>query len=233
MKKLLKHWQKHKVIAGTTTKYFGNCQKDHNLNKLLELLKSTKERIRFPQQVHGNKVVPVTISDRKRIISGADGLITKEKKLILMVRTADCLPIFFLNNKEKIYGLIHAGWHGSLEEISRNFIHQYKKLCLNLTDLKVFIGPHICHNCYEVDKNLAQRFVKKFRTDKVIIRKEQRIFLDLGYVNKYQLICEGVREKNINSSAYCTYCSELFFSYRKMRKQTKQFPEMISFINIP
>ena len=40
----------------------------------------------------------------------ADALITREKKLTLIVKTADCMPVL-ISDEEKI-GVIHIGWKG-------------------------------------------------------------------------------------------------------------------------
>lgn len=116
----------------------------------------------------------------------------------------------FLEPVNKIVGLAHAGWRGTLSEISRVIIsqiitrHDGKK-----ENLQVFIGPSICGKCYKVDHNRYQLFQNKFKLP------PNKRTLDLKAINAKILLNTGIKIQNIEVSPYCTSCNnDQFFSYR-------------------
>jgi len=58
-------------------------------------------------QVHGDNIVLVSSRDKGKIILKTDGLITSEKKVYLLAKTADCMSVFFYNEGEYMIGLSH------------------------------------------------------------------------------------------------------------------------------
>ena len=61
------------------------------------------------QQIHDISIRSVTDEDRGNIIARTDGLITsleaaKFKDITLAIRTADCVPVLFFDQKNKIIG---------------------------------------------------------------------------------------------------------------------------------
>lgn len=147
---------------------------------------------------------------------GVDGLITNETDICLMTFHADCIPIYFYDLKNKVIGLAHGGWQGTLKEISKRMIEMFLvDYHVKLEDIQVFVGPGVCQSCYEVSDELINQFKEKNPCDEFYQGKDQR-HLDLKAVHKYQLILSGVPEKNINVSSLCTCCDkELFYSHRR------------------
>ena len=62
------------------------------------------------KQIHGTKVIFLkkNFKIKKKII--CDALLTNKKKLAIAVLTADCVPILIYEPKNKVIGVIHAGW---------------------------------------------------------------------------------------------------------------------------
>lgn len=170
------------------------------------------------EQVHGCKIRIVdqrhkgkgAFSLRNRL-AATDGLITREKNLPLAVFTADCLSVFLSDPKKKVIGLIHAGWRGTQKGIVFKAINlMQKRFKTNPKDLIVGFGPAIRKCCYEVGDNFAQLFPNG------IIKRKNKIYLDLIVNNKQQLIKTGVLKKNIFDSGICTSCQNRnFFSFRR------------------
>ncbi|MBI4058945.1 peptidoglycan editing factor PgeF [Candidatus Microgenomates bacterium] len=171
------------------------------------------------EQVHGNHVAIVGSVDRGDLILKTDALITADKNTPLFIRTADCVPIFLIDQKKKIVGLVHAGWKGTVQEITRITVnHMQDHFGSNPADLLVGMGPAIGSCCYEVDTPVIEQFKYKFKyADKLFSNeRDSHARLDLPLANKFQLIETGVKEKNIEISGVCTYDnSSEFFSERK------------------
>src|SRR3989338_1723234 len=60
------------------------------------------------QQVHGKNIIK---TDGRKFYAGCDGLLTQESQTLL-IKTADCLPVFFYFPEKKFMAGIHAGWRG-------------------------------------------------------------------------------------------------------------------------
>lgn len=175
----------------------------------------------FGNQVHKDHLEVVTIEDKGAIIIKTDGLMTKDKGIVLGIKTADCVPILFYEPEEKIIGAVHAGWKGSLLGISGKMIRQ---ICVNGGNSKKIIcvlGPHICQKCYTVPRERARLFEKKYLKNEC---------LDLTAINIDQFLREGVRRENIEVLPFCTFHqNDRFFSYRK---EGKDCGSMINFIGL-
>src|SRR4030095_13732207 len=60
-------------------------------------------------QVHGARVVSAA---EPGDIGQADGLVTAEPDLGLLVAVPDCLPVFLVDRFQGVIGALHAGWRG-------------------------------------------------------------------------------------------------------------------------
>ncbi|OGG03310.1 hypothetical protein A2W14_03785 [Candidatus Gottesmanbacteria bacterium RBG_16_37_8] len=172
------------------------------------------------QQVHNNKIAFI---GKKTYYSGVDGLIT-DKKAILTLRTADCLPIFIYCEDKGVIAALHAGWKGLMKGI---IIESFKKLSLfriKYNTVKVAIGPHIGVCCYEVGKDLIDKFSKKLAYGDFFYKeKEDKYYLDLSKVAISQLAEIGITKSKIDDVNICTSCSKSFFSYRRDHKNERNY----------
>lgn len=167
--------------------------------------------------VHGDKVKFVSKKDVGKLIEETDGLLTKDKKILLTITVADCLPIFIYDPEKEIVGLIHGGW----KSLSQNILAKTVK---NLSkDILVGIGPGISRCHFEVKQDVLKKF-KPYLKDAL---KDN--FLDLKKVAKLQLIDLGIKEENIEINPGCTFClKDKYFSYR--RQKPKKLQTMIAII---
>lgn len=191
-----------------------------NRKLLSQCLGGNKQRVFFPKQVHGNRIVILTAqSYRFNQEARADGVITQDRSYAISILTADCLPIILVDPATQSCGVIHAGWRSSLAGITRKAIAMLKyKIGVNPHSLLVGFGPSIRACCYEVGKEIAQLVKQKFpHDDKSVHQKEGSdcLFMDLAGFNKLCLINSDVPEENIFDCGFCTSChNDLFFSHR-------------------
>ena len=71
------------------------------------------------EQSHSDVSIEVDTSGTYK----ADGLITNKKKLALVVKTADCMPVIITD--EKKIGIVHIGWKGLENKIFHKTILNY------------------------------------------------------------------------------------------------------------
>ena len=194
-------------------------KKEFNLNNLTS-----------NKQIHSDIV---NIIDDSNIGSKKEGdaLITNIKDVPLLVFTADCVPIAIIDKKPKAIGAIHAGWRGTYSQIAKSTIElMNEKYNSNPNDLLCVIGPSIGPCCYEVSKELIEKFntILTNSNEKFYIIKENKYYLDLWKINEYILKSAGVKPNNIINLNICTSCnSEKFHSYRIHEKTDKRIGLMI------
>ena len=140
----------------------------------------------------------------------------------LLIFTADCVPIAIIDKKNKAIGLAHAGWRGTYDAIAKKTIEKMAdNYNTNPKDLVCIIGPSIGPCCYEVSKDLVEKFNMNFTnsTEKFYTIEEDKYKLDLWKVNEHILRECGVKDENIINLNLCTSCnSDKFHSYRKHNK---------------
>ena len=66
-------------------------------------------------QVHSD-IVHIVSTVPARKLRG-DGLITSLPGVFLTIKTADCLPVFMVDEKQRVVGAVHCGWRGTQQRI--------------------------------------------------------------------------------------------------------------------
>lgn len=191
-------------------------------NDLSKVFNIPEKNIYRVKQVHGKDVIIIKDNENINISrEERDGLITNKKGISLCTYHADCVPIYFYDKANKTIGLAHAGWKGTLNNITeimiQNMIIHFN---CNLQDISVAIGPSIGICCYEIGHDVETLFKEKYPSNPDIIKGYNgKIYLDLWKVNKINLLNLGINEKNIFTSELCTSCNiDSLYSYRKEKK---------------
>ncbi|HMT01374.1 MAG TPA: polyphenol oxidase family protein [Candidatus Absconditabacterales bacterium] len=105
------------------------------------------EKIAFSQQTHSDRVAVI---ESDGFIGEADALVTRQKNLALVIKTADCGQIFLFDPVAEIVGAVHAGWKGHSLRILEKTVSSMINLGAKAERLLCFIGPSIEARNYEV-----------------------------------------------------------------------------------
>jgi polyphenol oxidase len=162
------------------------------------------------KQVHGTKV---NVAARGR--QEGDALVTKEKGLVLAISIADCYPILFYDEKNKVAAAAHAGWRGTAGKIAANTLKAMLDLGAETSHIQIAIGQGICQENFEVGTEVIAQFEKNGFPQSCW--KNNRINLLL--CNRFVLEQNGVPGKNIWTMNRCTFEND-FFSYRRDKGKT-------------
>lgn len=160
--------------------------------------------------VHGTRVVEV--GDRRGAVPGVDGLITDQPGLPLLATFADCCPLLLYDPRHHAVALCHAGWRGTAGGIATRAVAALRgRYGADPHDLVCGIGPSICGDCYEVGAEVAARF------DGAGSRpgRGDRTLLDVGEVNRLQLVAAGVDPERIHRHPACTRETPEVASHRR------------------
>ena len=181
-------------------------------------------------QIHSSIVNKIDEKNIGQRIDG-DALITNVKEVPLLILTADCVPVVIIDPKNKAVGVAHAGWRGTYDKICKNTIDEMiKNYKSNPEDLICVIGPSIGPCCYEVSKDLVEKFNTNLanHAGEFDIIKDDKYFLDLWKINELTLKDCNVKDENIINLQICTNCNhDKFYSYRKHNKTPKRIGTMI------
>lgn len=205
-----------------------------NVLKNLEAVCSTVgidyRKLVLSDQTHGDNIRIVTEKDigkgiaKPGDIRNVDGLMTNIPGIPLITFYADCVPLFFLDTVKKVIALTHSGWKGTVLKIGAKTVKKMAEVYgTKPEDCLVGIGPSIEMDCFEVGMDAARCFMDSFGNWKefMVPYGDSKYKIDLWKANKLMLLEQGVPEKNITVSGYCTKCNEdLFFSYRRDKGNT-------------
>lgn len=107
------------------------------------------------RQVHSSTVV----NAQPDVMMEADGLVTKEPNLGLVIETADCYPLLFEDAEAGVVGAAHAGWRGTVSGVALNTLRAMLELGARTDRVRVAIGPGISATRYEVGQEVRERFL--------------------------------------------------------------------------
>ncbi len=205
------HFSPHALAAFSNREF--DASKD--LPSYLEKLEIGPERFATVNQVHGSGIV-LASEERKGELDEGDALVTNRRNLALVIRTADCVPLFLLDDKTRSIGLVHVGWKGARKGIVRQTVEELnRKFGVEASTLEAAIGPAIRACCYEVGEEFEAYFPGFVR------RREGRRVFDLAGWVKRELREVGLPEHSVSDSNLCTACSTgRFFSARREGQET-------------
>lgn len=192
--------------------YFTN-----ELPKLLEDIGLNYSSINVTRQVHSNNIALVH-DNGINFYDETDGLIGTSGN-VLVIKSADCLPVIVFDKVHKRIVAVHSGWKGTANSIVKEAINKMMKLGSNAKEMHIYVGPHIQKSSFEVKSDVKDIFEKNFSYDGIIEKKDQEHYLiDLGKVLSLDAMSLGVKEENIYVSQIDTVTDERFHSYRRDKK---------------
>ena len=165
------------------------------------------------KQIHSNKVFDITNIPKNY---EGDGLITNKSNIALVTKSKDCNSIFIIDTKNKIIGNIHSGWKGTLKSIITIAINQMKEKYNSVSkDIKIVFNPSIKECCFEVDNDVYDLFIKKYKDKSYYKKISNKYHINLVKIIKDEVKKIGIIEENIIDNNICTLCNrKLFNSHR-------------------
>ncbi len=202
-----------------------------NRNRVFEIIGKPVDSLFDVWQVHSADTI-CTNTPRKLIDphQKADAIFTDRSEVTLLMRFADCVPIFLYDPTKHVVGIIHAGWQGTVKCIVKHAIDTIKKRYhVHPDDLIAGIGPSIGPDHYVVGENVFQEAANAFGeyVDHFFTRENGSLFFNLWKANGFLLESSGV--KNIHYANICTACNlSEWFSYRAEHGKTGRFAAVIT-----
>lgn len=192
------------------------------------------------RQLHSDIVHRIDAPPAARL--EGDALMTDVPGLLLVIRTADCLPALLVDEARGAVAAVHCGWRGTerriLEKAVRSMGEAYGS---EPAGLKAALGPCIGAACYEVGSEVREAFLRAGFPPAVLVKRgdmpgvrvpelREKYLLDLRAANAWLLEGLGLSKAHIfNPGAVCTHCEPRLLSYRRHPAETRR---MYNFIGL-
>lgn len=152
-------------------------------------------------EIHSSTMLPLK----------GDAFYTSEKNLALVIKTADCIPIFFWSKEISLIGAIHSGWRGTYQNIT-SLVCGAVTQKFQIKNLDFYLGPCIRKKNYEVDEDVARLFLKTYPES--LEKKENKYLFSNDFVVKKQIENLPIIT-SIEDSEICNFTDRNYYSYRR------------------
>lgn len=180
------------------------------------------------RQVHGTKIVradTLTTAPKATRRVECDGIFTTERNVRIAVRTADCLPVLFVDRAKRAVMAVHAGWRGLTSGILGDAVMKMEDLGIRPADWTAVIGPAIARESYEVGAEV----IEALETGAIGLSAAQiglstskgkgdRWQLDTVVAGVFALFNAGLPPSHIHVIQADTFKMHDWFSYRREGK---------------
>jgi hypothetical protein len=201
-----------------------------NLRRLHAALALDETATVTARQAQADRVGVVGPAQRGTRIADVDALLTNAPGVPLLLRYADCAPIFFFDPTQRAIGVAHAGWRGTVMQIATRTA---QTMCdvfgTRPRDLIACIAPSIGPCCYRIGEDVIARVRAAFdQADDLLIRQSDgAVHFDLWQANAQQLGALGVARIEIANLCTAHHTDE-FYSWRAENGNTGRFGAIIA-----
>lgn len=207
-----------------------------NFDRIARVLEVSREQFVLSHQTHTDNIRIVTREDagcgltKPLAYENVDGLITREKGLVLSTFYADCVPVYLVDPVKEVIGLCHSGWKGTVKEISKKTVEKMQEeFGCDPEDMYGAIAPSICQDCYEVSEDVIMEIEKTFGKSQMgtggypqgccetlfYKKSKDKYQLNLWSACQLSLLNAGLKPEHIEVTDICTCCNpDYLFSHR-------------------
>ncbi len=147
---------------------------------------------------------------------------------LLVVRTADCLPVLLLDEANRAVAAVHCGWRGTESRLLEKAVKAMGEAYGSKPgEMLAALGPCIGAACYEVGPEVREAFLRAGFPPAVFVERghcprvhvpdlKKQVSLDLKAASRWLLDGLGFRKANVfDAGPACTHCEPRLFSYRR------------------
>ncbi len=202
------------------------------------------------RQLHSDTIHRLTEAPAGKL--EGDGLMTDVPGLLLVIRTADCLPVFLVDAKNRAVAAVHCGWRGTEKRILEKAVQGMGRAYGSEPGaMLAALGPCIGSLCYEVGPGVRDSFLRAGFPPAVFIECRERghvpevhvpaqsaeasgrpgkSLLDLRAANVWLLGGMGFKKENmLDAGSACTHCELHLLSYRRDPADSRRMYNFIGF----
>ena len=160
----------------------------------------------------------------------ADAILTDNPNVTLFMRFADCVPIMFFDPVKKVVGIAHAGWRGTVKQITTATVEKMvSEYGCHREDIQAGIGPSIGPDHYEIGAEVIEQVIGNFGKDASRLLQIANGSTHLNLWKANQILLENAGINKIEISGICTACHlKDWFSHRAENGKTGRFGALIA-----
>jgi polyphenol oxidase len=174
-------------------------------------------------QLHGRIALTFEEPARKRrssVLGTADAVITNQQNVLLVVASADCVPVVLADLETGWIAAVHAGWRGTAARVLDAALDALAARGVRPENLHAAFGPSISRDRYEVGAEVVAALRNAYRgvdvpTEAVRKGRGDRAFVDVAAFNSATLRARGVRADRTTASGLCTASTPDLPSWRR------------------
>jgi len=194
-----------RVRALVTTRDLGDMASEQGRRELRKHLPAEPHWLR---QVHGTAVA---FPPQAKEFPVADAAVVRTAGTVGAVMVADCMPVFFVDERATTVAVAHAGWRGLAAGVLEATLDA---MGASSGQVLAWLGPAIGARVYEVGEDVHEALAG--HETAFVSNRLGHWLLDLYALAREKLERHGVRR--IYGGGFCTYSDAgRFFSYRRSR----------------
>ena len=191
---------------------FGFIGKHTTITNAIGTLPETFALVR---QVHSAICLDTTDATDNSSIE-ADAHVTATPGVFLGIKTADCVPVLFVDEKNALVAAAHAGWRGAISGILEATIESLLQHGADIETTQVIIGPCIHQKSYEVGQEFYDTFLSHNK-------KNAKFFIPSSKTGHFKFDLPGYIEQKLKNLGFSkihniqidTLADENWFSHRR------------------
>ncbi len=152
----------------------------------------------------------------------ADGYVTDQPDVPLVVFTADCTPLLMQDPAAGVIAAVHCGWRSAVADIEGAAVKAMESLGARPGNIRAAIGPGIRRCCFQTGPEVPAAIDALLGGDSRGLYEPDegapgKFRTDLPGTVHRRLLQLGLREENIDELGICTMCGpDRFWSHRAM-----------------
>ena len=174
------------------------------------------------EQVHGVTVVdadaqpPRSASPDAAAVT-ADAAVSSQAARPLVIMTADCLPVLFVDAQAGVIGAAHAGWRGLAAGVLENTVAAMQGKGAQTPRIHVWLGAAIGPQAFETGAEVRDAFAAIHAADAAafqpVATRPGKWMGNLYQLARWRLQRIGVEQ--VGGGPWCTVQDRRFYSYRR------------------
>ncbi|HSB64250.1 MAG TPA: polyphenol oxidase family protein [Thermoanaerobaculia bacterium] len=174
-------------------------------------------------QVHGRRILAFEAPARKRgysVLGEGDAVLTCQPNVLLLVASADCVPVVLADPVTGWIAAVHAGWRGTAARVLDAVLDALAARGVEPQDLRAAFGPSISRDRYEVGPEVVAALREAYRdidvpAEAVHGGREERFAVDVAAFNAATLRARGARADRTAATGLCTASTPDLPSWRR------------------
>ena len=172
-------------------------------------------------QVHGR--VTLTFEEpartrRSALLGTGDALMTCQANVLLVVASADCVPVVLADAATGWIAAVHAGWRGTAVRVLDAALDALAPRGVELRSLSAAFGPSIARERYEVGPEVVAALSAAYAhapDGAVVPGANGKAFVDVAAFNLAALVARGVPPERVSRCGVCNAAATDLPSWRR------------------